>query len=242
MRLAKMIGGAGHCSRRQASRLIADGRVSVNGDIAHHLTFVDHEDKISIDGEVINVFNEKYYVVYHKPVGIDCNLNVSDPDSLLHLIPQSFPRLFPIGRLDKDSCGLLLLTNDGELANRLLQPQFKQTKCYEVCVEPSFSNRTNNNIALSDDFESQMNQPIMIRGKLTTVCEITLIDDLRFTITLTQGLNRQIRKMCSHLGFNVTHLKRLSMANIALGSLLSGEWRVVSHNELRNLKDLLGVA
>lgn len=239
MRLTKMIGGVGYCSRRQASRLIEEGRVSVNGEGAQHLTFVDYDDKICIDGEAIDMSNEKYYFAYHKPVGIDCNLNIDDPDSLLHVMPQSFPRLFPIGRLDKDSCGLLLLTNDGELANRLLQPEFKQPKCYDVRVEPSFSNRSRNIVELSDDFQLQMNEPIMIKGKLTTACKITLTDDLRFTITLTQGLNRQIRKMCSHLGFNVTHLKRLSMANIMLGSLPTGEWRTVNDDELRELNELL---
>lgn len=241
MRLAKMIGGAGYCSRRQASRLIEEGRVSVNDETAQHLTFVGYDDKICIDGEAIDICNEKYYVAYHKPVGIDCNLTIGDPDSLLHVMPQSLPRLFPIGRLDKDSCGLLLLTNDGELANKLLHPEFKQPKCYDVCVEPSFSNRINNSVELSDDFQLQMNQPIVIKGKLTTACEITLTDELRFTITLTQGLNRQIRKMCSHLGFNVTHLRRLSMANIVLGSLGAGEWRTVSDDELRELNKLLAV-
>lgn len=238
MRLAKMIGAAGYCSRRQASRLIEEGRVQVNDNVAQHLTFVECDDRIRIDGVLIDAVSEKHYFIYHKPVGIDCNLNVDDPDSLLHVMPQSFPRLFPIGRLDKDSCGLLILTNDGELANRLLQPEFKQPKCYEVCVQPNFNNRSRNKVTLCQDFQSQMNRPISIKGKLTTACKITLLNDLSFTITLTQGLNRQIRKMCSNLGFKVTHLKRLSMSNIVLGNLRAGEWRTVTDNELKDLSNI----
>lgn len=235
MRLAKMIGAAGYCSRRQASRLIDAGRVEVNDSIAQHLTFVAPSDKIRIDGKEIRVFSEKHYVVYHKPVGIDCNLNVEDPNSLCHVIPTSLPRVFPIGRLDKDSSGLLLLTNDGELTNRLLHPAFKQEKCYEVIVKPSFHNRSTNNLTFNTSFVSKMNQPLMIKGKQTAACEIELLDELSFNITLTQGLNRQIRRMCSNLGFYVTHLKRISLANITLSELAVGDFRSLSTDEIADL-------
>jgi len=228
---------AGYCSRRQASRLIDDEKVSVNGELAGHLTFVSSNDQIVVEGKLLAVSSNLQYIIYHKPVGIDCNLQADDPDSLLHVISQlTTQRLFPVGRLDKDSCGLLLLTNDGALTNQLLSPEFKQPKCYQVTVSPSFYNRQQGNSKLTEDFIAQMNKPITIKGKQTLPCDITLIDDLSFEISLTQGLNRQIRRMCSHLGFTVTHLKRISFSGVMLGDLKESESRALISEEVDKLK------
>lgn len=227
---------AGHCSRRQASRLIDDNQVIVNDQPAGHLTFVCAKDSVVVQGKLLSQPSTFQYFIYHKPVGIDCNLQPQDPDSLIHVLAQlSDERLFPVGRLDKDSCGLLLLTNDGTLTNQLLSPEFKQPKCYQVTVTPSFSNLEKGNVTLTADFISQMNKPITIKGKRTGPCDITLIDDLSFEISLTQGLNRQIRRMCGNQGFTVTHLKRVSFAGVMLGDFKEGECRELDRHEVDGL-------
>jgi len=188
LRLAQFISTAGYCSRRQASRLIDDNQVLVNGETAGHLTFVSASDDIVVEGNLLTA--------------------------------------------PSDSCGLLLLTNDGALTNQLLSPEFKQPKCYQVTVTPSFHNLQQGNSTLTADFITQMNQPITIKGKQTQPCDITLIDDLSFEISLTQGLNRQIRRMCATQGFTVTHLKRVSFAGVLLGDLEEGESRELVDGEV----------
>lgn len=237
MRLAQFISTAGYCSRRQASRLIDDNQVLVNGETAGHLTFVSASDNIVVEGNLLTAPSHFQYYIYHKPVGIDCNLQTDDPDSLIHVLQQlSVERLYPVGRLDKDSCGLLLLTNDGALTNQLLSPEFKQPKYYQVSVTPSFYNRQQGNSTLTADFMTQMNQPMTIKGKQTQPCDIALIDDLSFEISLIQGLNRQIRRMCANQGFTVTHLKRVSFAGVLLGGLEEGESRELVGGEVDLLK------
>ncbi|MCG7531706.1 pseudouridine synthase [Psychrobium sp. MM17-31] len=224
MRLAQYIAKCGACSRRNASRLIDEGRVVVDGMKAGHLSFIRGGEMVLVDGELIKEVDKVYYL-YNKPVGIDCNLDVNDPASLIHHLPPQEQRLFPVGRLDKDSCGLLLLTNDGELANKLLSPAFKKSKRYMVTVEVSHANKEMGRLVLGHDFIDGMNQPLNIKGKWTTPCEIKLLDTLLFEITLTQGLNRQIRRMCANQGFKVVHLQRTHFAGLDLGDLAQGEYR-----------------
>lgn len=224
MRLAQFISMAGYCSRRQASRLIDDNKVIVNGKLAGQLTFVSAIDHVMINAIVLTLAPTFVCYRYHKPIGIDCNLDINDADSLIHHLPkQETIRLFPIGRLDKDSCGLLLLTNDGPLANRLLSPAFKQPKRYEVIVVPSFENTQQGVTSLDDQFIEGMNTPMVIKGHHTQPCEIDITGALSYTITMTQGLNRQIRRMSANQGFKVVHLKRVNFACISLLGLAVGE-------------------
>lgn len=231
MRLARYIAQCGVCSRRNASRLIESQRVIVNGEVADHLTFIRGGEQVLLDGERIDVSRHAYYL-YHKPVGIDCNLDVMDPASLIHHLPIADGRLFPVGRLDKDSCGLLLLTNNGELTNQLLAPEFKKPKCYVVSVKVSYENQQRGRLRLDESFIKGMNQPIIIKGRETLPCEIVLLSDLCFEITLTQGLNRQIRRMCANQGFNVIALKRISFAGLQLGELTQGQYRELTLEEV----------
>lgn len=228
MRLAQYIAHTGHCSRRQASRVIEQARVTVNGLLAGHLHFVDDNDEVAVDGELVTMISGHRYFLYHKPVGVDCNLNGDDPNSLIHFMPtDEGMRLFPVGRLDKDSSGLLVLTNDGHLANRWLSPKYKHAKEYEVSVIPSFWRQQRQDITLNDVFINGMNTPMLIKGKATTKCEVIVTDKLSFTISMTQGLNRQIRRMCANQGYKVTNLKRVAFAGFRLGELAIGTYKEV---------------
>jgi pseudouridine synthase len=234
MRLAQFISRAGYCSRRAASRLIDRAVVTVDGQLAGHLSFVDGTQRVEVAGQEVTLVTQLRYVIYNKPVGIDCNCNVSDPASIAN--QPSFnqfsfeQRLFPVGRLDKDSRGLLLLTNDGELCNRLLAPQHHHPKTYLVTVEPYYGRG-----AIDQQFQQQMSQPIALKQAITKPCSVELVASNQFKITLTQGLNRQIRKMAQACGYRVTDLQRLSLANLELGSLASGQWRGLTPSELDNL-------
>lgn len=222
IRLAKYLADHGLCSRRAASRLIDEGRVLVNHRPANHIDHVDAEDSIQVDGQPVSAAPEKHYLLYHKPVGIDCNLNPDKADSLYHLLQQFPMRLFPVGRLDKDSCGLVLLTNDGELAQRLLHPDFYHEKTYLVTVDKTLTEQALAQLAAGVSWtvgpHSYQSRP----------CQVTQLSSDRFEIVLTQGLNRQIRYMCRALGFKVLHLKRIQLARFSLGDLAEGGVQAVS--------------
>jgi len=236
VRLAQFISRAGHCSRRQASRLIDDSQVLVNGVVAGHLTFITKADKVTIGEQEINTAEQFLCYRYYKPVGIDCNLELKNKASLIHYLPQDTSvRLYPIGRLDKDSCGLLLLTNDGKLTNRLLSPAFKRPKIYDVTVSPSFKNRQQGITSLNDTFINGMAQPLMIKGCATQPCDIVITGPLTFRITMTQGLNRQIRRMSANQGFKVTHLRRINFAGVSLAGLELGEYKPLTAQETNGL-------
>lgn len=208
IRLAKYIADAGVCSRRQASRLIDSHRVLVNGQMANHIDHVDDSDLIEVDNQAIKPQSEKVYFAINKPVGIDCRLLKEDEYSLIHLLPKSV-RLYPIGRLDKDSHGLLLLTNDGELCQQLNHPSYKKEKEYRVTTR----------YPLTDDFCQKMAQGVPLKDVITLPCKVEKIADNQFKIVLTQGLNRQIRKMTKYCGNYVTDLKRIRIANLDLTQL-----------------------
>lgn len=222
IRLAKYLADHGLCSRRAASRLIDEGRVLVNHRPANHIDHVDPDDHILVDQQPFAATTEKHYLLYHKPVGIDCNLNPDKADSLYHLLQQFPMRLFPVGRLDKDSCGLVLLTNDGELTQRLLHPDFYHEKTYQVTVDKALTHQALQQLSAGVQWtvgpHSYQSRP----------CRVTPLTTNSFQIVLTQGLNRQIRYMCRAVGLKVLHLKRIQLAGFSLGDLAEGGVLAVS--------------
>lgn len=234
MRLAKYIARSGYCSRRNASRLIEAGRVQVNGEVADHITFVKAGDLVMIENQMIKPLQQRLFVAYHKPVGVDCNFNENDPTSLVHHI-KGLTRLFAVGRLDKDSSGLLILTNDGECCHRLLSPEFKQPKTYRVRVRASFEREQVNKQDLDDDFVTALSAGVLVDGQLTLPCDVKLLSDEMFEITLVQGLNRQIRKMAKSQGFQVVTLERTHFANICLADLQVGQQRLLTSAEVEEI-------
>ena len=208
IRLAKYIAHAGVCSRKQASRLIDDGRVTVNNRPANHIDHVNEQDDVIVNGQAVKGAADLVYFAYHKPIGIDCKLNESDPASLIHHLP-TLTRVYPIGRLDKDSRGLLILTNDGDFCNQLIHPDFHQPKRYLVTVDKPINNA----------FCEKMAAGVPVDKQVTLPCEVTKITDNQFSIILKQGLNRQIRKMAHYCGFKVIDLFRVQFSELALSNL-----------------------
>ncbi|MFC3034506.1 pseudouridine synthase [Pseudoalteromonas fenneropenaei] len=212
MRLAKYLTHAGVCSRRQASRLIDAGDITVNGRLANHIDHVTELDEIVVLGQKVAGLAEKQLFAYHKPVGIDCKLNHADANSIIHFLP-THTRLYPIGRLDKDSRGLLLITNDGELCQRLIHPDKHVEKEYWVTVDKP----------LDAQFCHTMANGVPVDGQLTLPCEVSLITPNQFRIVLKQGLNRQIRKMAKYCGYKVIDLIRTRIGNISVDDLKIAE-------------------
>ncbi|GGI76137.1 pseudouridine synthase [Shewanella hanedai] len=234
MRLAKYLALTGLCSRRAATRYIRDGQITLDGRLANHIDTVTLANSsetasclemLTFEGQPIAGVEMKQYRVLHKAVGTDSRLLIDDPASLLHLLPST-PRLYPVGRLDKDSRGLLLLTNDGELTQTLMHPDFGHSKIYHVRVDRAFG----------DDFLQLMAQGVSYRDVTTNPCSMTRLADDQFEITLTQGLNRQIRRMSQALGFKVVDLKRVQLQTLALGALNEGEMRALTIEEVAALK------
>jgi len=238
-RLAHYLALCGVASRRQAARFIEAQRVSINGKIAGHSDIVCVEsqvkmlDDIRLDDVVISPPEPKVYWLYHKPVGIDCRLLAGDPASLLHHLPAS-PRVFPAGRLDKDSRGLLLLTNDGQLSQRLMHPDFHHTKTYLVEVDKPFDERFLNIMSSGVSYQ-QAKQKVTTRA-----CRVTRMNEAQFEIVLTQGLNRQIRRMCLALGYRVIDLQRTAIGRVTLGDLAETKRRPLVAAELTELTALKG--
>ncbi|CAH9065506.1 Dual-specificity RNA pseudouridine synthase RluF [Pseudoalteromonas sp. CIP111854] len=222
-RLAKYLGHAGICSRRQASRLIDSGDVTVNGRPANHIDHVNEQDCIMVMGKPVLGPAKKVLYAYHKPIGVDCKLNQNDPSSLIHHLPTG-TRTYPIGRLDKDSRGLLLLTNDGELCQRLIHPDHHVEKEYWVTVDGS----------LDDKFCQKMASGIVVDGQLTLPCKVSLLSDTQFKIVLKQGLNRQIRKMAKYCGYRVVDLHRVRIASFNLpNTLLESHYHLITPAALK---------
>lgn len=223
MRLAHYLAQCGVASRRQASRLIEAGRVKLDGRLACHIDVI-HEHKaptLLVDGKAISP-EAKVYLVYNKPVGIDCRLLAQDPSSLIHLLPSA-PRLYPAGRLDKDSRGLLLLTNDGDLTQKLMHPDFYHTKTYGVRV----------NKPIRDEALLALGAGVTYATVTTRPCEVRRLGIDKFEIILTQGLNRQIRRMCQALGYKVIDLQRTGIMKLELSSKAFGE---LAENKMRPLE------
>jgi pseudouridine synthase len=234
IRLSKCIAQSGLCSRKQACRLIDEGRVFVGGIPAEKNEWVcedevnAQENLILVDGKPLNLNNELQYLIYNKPVGVDCNCNPENPASIINHIKMD-QRLYPVGRLDKDSHGLILLTNDGDLCHKLMHPQYTHNKTYKVRV----------NHVITDEFIDGMSSGIEMLNTVTLPCEVKKLSDYEFEIVLTQGLNRQIRRMCKILRYRVNDLQRVSILNIHLDDLKVGEWREFTGIELDDLKTSL---
>ncbi|PAJ72642.1 23S rRNA pseudouridine synthase F [Pseudoalteromonas sp. NBT06-2] len=229
IRLAKYIGHSGYCSRKQASRHIDAGDVLVNGKPANHIDHVTEQDCITILREKITVDTQRVYYAYHKPVGIDCKLNKDDPASLSHHLPKA-QRVYPIGRLDKDSKGLLILTNDGEFCNQMTHPDFSHEKEYLVRVQLKPSQQV-----LDDNFAQKMTGGLVINNQLTLPCQLSVLSADTFKIILTQGLNRQIRKMSHQLGYKVIDLKRIRFEQFILSDLPEGQIVQISKKQIIKL-------
>jgi 23S rRNA pseudouridine2604 synthase len=224
MRLNKYIAETGVCSRREADKWIESGRVRCNGQVAVLGTQVAGGDEIRVDGELLGAKKKQIYIALNKPVGIVCTTEPDIADNIIEFIGHR-ERIFPVGRLDKDSEGLILLTNDGDIVNEILRSENNHEKEYLVTVD-----RTVTDLSLN-----MMASGVKIMGEMTKRSKVTRIGPNSFRIILTQGLNRQIRRMCSALGYKVQRLKRVRIMNVKLGSLDTGKWRYLSASELAGL-------
>ncbi len=223
--LNKYISSTGISSRREADRWIEAGRVKINGTIAKKGNRVSPGDEVTIDGQVLQAKPKSVYLALNKPPGITSTTDLRDKDNIIDFI--NFPeRIFPIGRLDKASSGLILLTNDGDIVNKILREENNHEKEYIVKVDKPVNQR----------FLNQMSSGLPILGTVTKKCEVRKLDKFVFRITLTQGLNRQIRRMCEYLGYKVYTLKRVRVMNIELGDLKVGQWRHLSAEEMQALQ------
>jgi 23S rRNA pseudouridine2604 synthase len=224
VRLNKYISETGICSRREADKWIEAGRVTCNGQRAALGTRVQEGDEIRIDGALVGAKKRQIYIALNKPVGITCTTETHVENNIIDLVGHA-ERIFPIGRLDKDSEGLILLTNNGDIVNEILRSENNHEKEYIVTVD-----RPITDLALK-----MMAGGVKIMGQLTKPCRVTRIDQESFRMILTQGLNRQIRRMCSALGYKAQRLERVRIMNIHLGTLGSGQWRHLTDRELAGL-------
>lgn len=224
IRINKFFTEQGICSRREADRLIESGLVTINGRVAKLGDRVSRSDVIAHDGRVIPWGKTPVYIKYHKPVGVT---TTSEPHVPRNIIAEiGYPaRIFPIGRLDKDSSGLILLTNDGDIVNQILRTEFGHEREYVVEVDRPFDRQ----------FLAQMAQGVEVLGRMTQPCTVSRINSRRFRIILTEGRNRQIRRMCSALGYRVTSLHRVRIMHITIDGLAVGEWRELTVGERETL-------
>ena len=227
-RINKFLSETGFCSRREADRLIEQGRVTINGKIPEMGTKVAPDDEVRVNGELVQQKNEKpIYLAFYKPAGIECTTNLSVRDNIVDFI--NYPeRIFPIGRLDKASEGLIFMTNDGDIVNKILRARNNHEKEYIVTV----------NKPITDRFIQRMGNGIPILETVTRKCYVEQISKNIFKIILTQGLNRQIRRMCEYLGYEVTALKRIRIINISL-DVAVGRYRELTTAEIQQLNQLI---
>ncbi len=224
MRLNKYISETGACSRREADKWIAAGRVSCNGRPAALGTQVADGDEVRIDGDLIGLKKKQVYIALNKPVGIICTTEADIEDNIVDHV--GFPeRIFPVGRLDRDSEGLILLTNNGDIVNEILRSENNHEKEYIVSVDRP----------ITDLSLRMMGSGVKIMGEVTKPAQVSRIDGQTFRIILTQGLNRQIRRMCSALGYRAQRLQRVRIMNVHLGGLKPGHWRHLTPAELAGL-------
>ena len=230
MRLNKLISDSGLCSRREADRLITDGRIRVNGKVADLGTVVGSDDEIRFDHEIIptrsapNHATSRIYIAFNKPVGITCTTDQRIDGNIIDFIDHP-ERIFPIGRLDKDSEGLILLTNDGDSVNKILRAENGHEKEYLVLVDKP----------IAEGFLTGMARGVRIHHTNTLPCRVTRVSKYLFRIVLVQGLNRQIRLMCEAFGYRVKGLQRERIKNIRLDHLKLGRWRNLSPAERKGL-------
>jgi 23S rRNA pseudouridine2604 synthase len=224
MRINKFISESGVCSRREADTWIEAGRVAINGRLATLGSKVEAGDRVTVDGEAVGPRKPIAYIALHKPVGVTCTTEREVADNIVDFV--GYPeRIFPIGRLDKDSEGLILLTNDGDIVNEILRAEHAHEKEYIVTVD----------LPVTDAFLHQMERGVDILGTRTRPAQAARVARCVFRIVLTQGLNRQIRRMCETLGYRVKRLRRIRIMHIELGDLATGEWRDLTPAEVREL-------
>ena len=229
IRINKYLSEVGFCSRRAADRLLEEGRITINGRVPELGTKVSDEDEIFVDGKTIKKVEEEFvYIAFNKPVGIVCTTDTKrEKNNIVDYINHP-KRIFPIGRLDKPSEGLILLTSDGDIVNKILRARNNHEKEYYVSV----------NQPITEKFLEKMRNGVPILDTVTKKCEVEKIDTMNFRIVLTQGLNRQIRRMCEHLDYEVKKLKRVRIMNIKL-DLPVGKWRDLTPQEMNELNGLL---
>lgn len=230
MRLNKHISDTGFCSRREADRLIGEGRVTVNGARARIGAEIGEGDEVLVDGAPLRVRKaapgkrQHVYIALNKPVGITCTTESGVKDNIVDFVGHE-RRIFPIGRLDKDSEGLILLTSNGDIVNEILRAENKLEKEYLVAV----------NHQVTDEFLRNMSRGVPIHGQTTLQCKTGRLGKFGFRIVLVQGLNRQIRLMAAHFGFRVKQLMRVRIGNVKLAHLKTGQWRNLTDAELQGL-------
>jgi len=228
IRLNKFISETGFCSRREADKLIDQGKVTVNGKIPEMGTQVSTTDYIEINGNPLKNKEKSVYLAFNKPVGITCTTEHKVKGNIIDFI--NFPkRIFPIGRLDKPSQGLIFLTNDGDIVNKILRSGNNHEKEYIVTVDKP----------ISPNFIKSMANGIPILDTITKKCVVKKESKYVFRIILTEGLNRQIRRMCEHLGYSVVRLERLRIMNVSLDNLPIGKWRYLTQSELVGINELI---
>ncbi len=230
-RINKFISETGFCSRREADKLIEQGRVTINGARPEMGTKVNPCDEIKIDGKLLKSKEVLIYIAFNKPIGITCTTDLKDKDNIIDFINHQ-KRIFPIGRLDKPSEGLIFLTNDGDIVNKILRAGNNHEKEYIVTVDKP----------ITTDFIKKMGNGISILKTITQKCFVQQMDKNKFKIILTQGLNRQIRRMCEVLEYNVTKLKRIRIMNITLVGIESGKWRYLTDDEITTINNLVSTS
>ncbi|OIK12474.1 23S rRNA pseudouridine(2604) synthase RluF [Bacillus sp. MUM 13] len=228
MRINKFISETGYCSRREADKLVEAKRITINGKLAELGSQAGPDDDVRVDGRPLGEKKKPVYIALNKPVGITSTTELHVPGNIIDFI--GYPeRIFPIGRLDKDSQGLILLTNDGDIVNKILRAENNHDKEYIVTV----------NKPVTDSFLKGMASGVEILDTVTKPCEVYRINSRTFKIILTQGLNRQIRRMCQAFDYRVDKLERVRIMNIHLNKLKSGSWRNLTAGELQDLMNKL---
>jgi 23S rRNA pseudouridine2604 synthase len=226
MRINKLLSNYGYCSRKETNKLIEEGRITVNGLPSTQGQWVEETDLILLDYEPIKR-KKSIYILLNKPIGITCTAEESVDNNIIKYI--NYPEyIFPVGRLDKESQGLILLTNDGEIANKILEADNGHEKEYKVTLNKLYD----------DKFLVDMSRGVELGDIKTKPCTIEKISKDTFSIILTQGLNKQIRRMSKALGFKVVRLERIRIMNIKLEGLIYGKWREITEDELMELKNL----
>jgi len=226
--LNKLISNTGFCSRREADRLIEQGKVTVDGDVVLSKGKVSVDSVVTVDGKPLKSKDKTVYMLFNKPVGVICTTDREIKGNIVDFI--NYPsRIFPVGRLDKPSEGLIMLTNDGDIVNKILRAGNAHEKEYQVTVDRK----------ITPSFIEKMGNGIPILETVTRKCVVRKESAYVFRLTLTEGLNRQIRRMCEYLDYGVTKLKRVRIMNLSLGGLAPGEWRYLSKKEEESIKNLI---
>jgi len=225
MRINKYLAASGVCSRREADELIKKGKVTIDGQIAVLGDDVGAKAVVEVDGKVVQLEEKKIYIAFHKPYGVITTTDKNSPNNVMDYIdvPQ---RVFPVGRLDVKSSGLLILTNDGDLVNKLLKAKYKKEKEYLVTVDREISN---------EDLEKLKNGGYFLDGKKVRTAKVERKGSNKFKIIIIQGIKRQIRRMCERLGYKVEVLRRVRVAGVSLGDLKRGKWRILTEEEKKSL-------